>query len=194
MTSKPELRQIFRKALSESLDSDKRALATLALNDRLFEFLSQQSGVWASFQPTGFEADIRPAMKRLSQISWAFPRVEGEKMHFFQVEREASFSLNRWGILEPDATHSAPIDPKSLRGVLVPGLAFDRHCGRLGRGGGYYDRALADITKINPNIMKIGVALDLQVAAQPIPLEPFDVRMDWVLTESGSYQLERINS
>jgi 5-formyltetrahydrofolate cyclo-ligase len=194
MTSKPDLRQSFRRVLSESLETDERAHATRALNDRLVEFLEKQNGLWTSFQPTGFEADIRPAMKRLTQIRWAFPRVEGQALRFFQVSGEASFSLNRWGILEPDSSHSTPVDAKSIAGLLIPGLAFDRKCNRLGRGGGYYDRALAEISNINPNVLKIGVALDFQVSAEPIPMEPFDVPMDWVLTESGSFQLERITS
>jgi 5,10-methenyltetrahydrofolate synthetase len=194
MTSKSDLRQSFRKTLSESLDSNERNEATRSLNRRLVQFLEKQSGLWTSFQPTGFEADIRPAMKSLTQIQWAFPRVEGEKMHFFEVASDATFSLNRWGIMEPDASHSTPVDMKALKGLLVPGLAFDRLCNRLGRGGGYYDRALAEIASINPNIIKIGVALDLQVSTEPIPAEVFDVQMDWVITESESIQLERIHS
>lgn len=65
--------------------------------------------------------------------------------------------------------------------VLVPGLAFDRHGGRLGRGRGYFDRLLA-----TPSLhaIRAAVGLQRQVIAQ-VPMEAHDVRMQWLITEQG---------
>lgn len=65
--------------------------------------------------------------------------------------------------------------------VLVPGLAFDRRGGRLGRGRGYFDRLLA-----TPSLRAIRAAVGLQrqVISQ-VPVEPHDVRMQWLITEQG---------
>jgi 5-formyltetrahydrofolate cyclo-ligase len=65
--------------------------------------------------------------------------------------------------------------------VLVPGLAFDRHGGRLGRGRGYFDRLLA-----TPSLRAIRAAVGLQrqVIAQ-VPMELHDMRMEWLITEQG---------
>jgi len=60
--------------------------------------------------------------------------------------------------------------------VLVPGTAFDLRGNRLGRGMGFYDRLLAKIRGV-----KCGLGFDEQIAVE-IPVEPHDVRMDFILT------------
>ena len=62
---------------------------------------------------------------------------------------------------------------------LVPGLGFARNGGRLGRGAGYYDRLLA-----GSNALKIGLAYEERVFER-LPAEEHDVRMDYLLTETG---------
>ena len=63
--------------------------------------------------------------------------------------------------------------------ILVPGLAFDLRGGRLGRGRGYYDRFLAGATGL-----RVGVCFEDQIVAD-VPLEPHDLRMDFVVTPSS---------
>jgi 5-formyltetrahydrofolate cyclo-ligase len=86
----------------------------------------------------------------------------------------------RFGIGEPVPELPAiPVEVLKGPGVLwlVPGLAFDRHGNRLGRGGGFYDRLLADAIGV-----KIGLAFSCQLV-QEVPALPHDVRMDWIVTE-----------
>ena len=61
---------------------------------------------------------------------------------------------------------------------LVPGLAFDRSGRRLGRGGGHYDRTLA-----NAPGWKIGLAGSYQISNEDLPEEDHDIRMDAISTE-----------
>lgn len=70
--------------------------------------------------------------------------------------------------------------------IIVPGLAFDRHGRRLGRGGGYYDRFLRSY----PEAVRIGVAWDCQIMAQ-VPVSGWDRRMDAVLTPRRYWQAEK---
>ena len=191
MQSKSDLRRKFRARLSEATAADPSALAHGALSEKLVGFLAAQGGTWASYQPTGMEADIRNAMSELDGISWAFPRVEGESMVFFTVEdgrENHGFSLNKWGILEPDPAHAKKVALEEIEGLLVPGLAFDRKCNRLGKGGGFYDRFFSQLQATKSQALKIGVALDCQIADQDLPVEPFDVPMDWVVTESRCFK------
>ena len=67
--------------------------------------------------------------------------------------------------------------------VLVPLLAFDDHGGRLGQGGGFYDRTLAALRAVGP-VQGIGLAFAGQ-RADTLALEPHDQRLDGVLTEDG---------
>ena len=82
------------------------------------------------------------------------------------------------GILEPVST-SKKADARDVECCVVPGLAFDGHANRLGRGGGYYDRLLE---KLPENAAKIGLAFSFQVLPK-IPLENCDRPLDIVLTE-----------
>lgn len=62
--------------------------------------------------------------------------------------------------------------------VLIPGLAFDASGTRLGRGKGYFDRALEN----NKTTLKIGVGFEVQLL-DSLPQEEHDVKMDFVVTE-----------
>jgi 5-formyltetrahydrofolate cyclo-ligase len=62
--------------------------------------------------------------------------------------------------------------------IIVPGVAFDRHNNRMGRGRGFYDRLL----KSTPNAYKVGVAFNFQMV-ELVPTEEFDVPMNAVITE-----------
>ena len=67
--------------------------------------------------------------------------------------------------------------------VLVPGIAFDRFGGRVGKGAGYYDRALAPLDKQSrPALLGLGFALQL---TQRVPMTTHDVYLDAVVTESA---------
>jgi 5-formyltetrahydrofolate cyclo-ligase len=76
-----------------------------------------------------------------------------------------------FGIREPEISMQLP----SFDLAIIPGLAFDRHNNRLGRGKGYYDRFLK-----TTSACKVGVCFDFQVV-DSVPVEPFDVKMDTVV-------------
>lgn len=82
----------------------------------------------------------------------------------------------QFGIGEP--TGEIFTDYDSIDLIIVPGVAFDRHNNRMGRGRGFYDRLL----KTTPNAYKIGIAFDFQLFDE-IPTEPFDVPMNTVISE-----------
>jgi 5-formyltetrahydrofolate cyclo-ligase len=99
-----------------------------------------------------------------------------------------------YGIMEPNPAVSLPIvDGYVPDIVLVPGLAFDRQGGRLGYGGGYYDRFAeaaisgADINNAT-NTLWLGVSFDAQFI-DDVPTEEHDLKMDGWITESGIFML-----
>lgn len=67
--------------------------------------------------------------------------------------------------------------------IFVPGLAFDALGNRLGRGTGYYDRALANLTGRKKRPVLVGLALDEQIVKK-IPCEKHDIAMDYICTPS----------
>ena len=84
-----------------------------------------------------------------------------------------------WGIGEP--LPSAPALEPDV--ILMPLLAFDARGYRLGYGGGFYDRTLAQLRTLKP-VLTIGLAFDEQ-RVEAVPHVDYDQRLDWVLTPSG---------
>ncbi len=83
------------------------------------------------------------------------------------------------GIPEP-LPHCPVAAPADIDWVLVPGVAFDRQGGRLGYGGGYYDRLLPMLPR---HAARIAGAFDLQLVGK-VPVGPHDVRVDAIVTPS----------
>ena len=86
-----------------------------------------------------------------------------------------NFKPNKWGILEP-VDGRRPDSETDLDLIICPGLAFDCHNNRLGRGKGYYDRYLTDVS-----CKTVGICLKEQMIAS-VPVDSRDVKMDCVIT------------
>jgi 5-formyltetrahydrofolate cyclo-ligase len=123
------------------------------------------------------DAGLRAMGKRL-----AYPRIvpNARRLKFHIVDDLAFLRPGQFGIYEPD--ESLPlIEPHQLDAVVLPGLAFDLSGGRLGWGGGFYDRSLSE----TPEVVKVGFAFEAQLI-EIVPVDESDVRMDCVITEEGA--------
>ena|ERR1700733_5392051 len=141
------------------------------------------NAVVASYWPIRDEADPRALAAALASRghSIVLPVVAGpEAALSFRPWRDGdALSPNRHGTHEPQA-HRDAVAPHVL---LVPLLAFDKDGVRLGYGGGYYDRTLAEL-RSRGHIVAIGVAYAGQEVAK-LPHDAHDQRLDVVVTELG---------
>jgi 5-formyltetrahydrofolate cyclo-ligase len=103
------------------------------------------------------------------------------------LEPDAPMIFRRWSPGEPLELDQAGVPaPLPLAGTVIPDLiltpllAFDAHGGRLGQGGGYYDRTFAAL----PDAVRIGFAYAGQ-QVEGLPIESHDIRLHGVLTEVG---------
>jgi 5-formyltetrahydrofolate cyclo-ligase len=113
---------------------------------------------------------------------------DGRTIEFAVVEEMESLRPGRYGVREPDS--QCPVQPMGADAiVLVPGCAFDRAGGRLGRGAGYYDRALAACEDKAGRPRFIGIGFERQVVPL-VPMSSLDIRMDGIATEMGFFLLE----
>lgn len=104
------------------------------------------------------------------------PRVAGRDIALHAVRSFAELAPGAFGILEPRA--DSPVCAlEETDCVIVPGVAFDAAGGRVGRGGGYYDRFLSRV----PAAPRIALAWEWQVFAQ-VPADARDERVDWIVT------------
>jgi len=140
----------------------------------------------AAFWPVHGEADIRPALLALMERNTLIylPRMEGLELHFVPIDslNSSKLSLNSHGIPEPRG-ESVPLS--SLDCVLVPALGFDASCNRLGRGKGFYDRALST-QDLQP--VRIGVGFSDQIVEEGLEPNAHDVPMHLVVTEQKIYR------
>ncbi|THF74737.1 5-formyltetrahydrofolate cyclo-ligase [Cohnella fermenti] len=110
---------------------------------------------------------------------------ENEGLELRAIRSASDWTNGRWGVPEPDPQtceligQDEPVDV-----VIVPGLAFDRSGGRLGYGGGYYDRLYEWMLRAGKSSAWIGFAYDLQLVTGMLPREPHDLKLDGLATES----------
>lgn len=127
------------------------------------------------------ELPSRPLFEALGELGRPrlLPRVRGDALEWAAVSSWEALRPGRFGILEPAGESVPAPGPGDL--VLVPGLAFDAGGGRLGRGGGYYDRAFPASA---PSPLLVGVGYRFQCVAA-VPREGRDRRLDAIVHEAG---------
>lgn len=123
------------------------------------------------------EVDLAPVVARHSGRRWVYPRVEGDRLAFHVVENPAAdLTSGAFGVREPSP--SLPVvELSEIDAFFCPGLAFDARGGRLGRGRGFYDRALA---RARPDALRIGVCYACQMVEDTLS-EAHDIRMHGVI-------------
>lgn len=174
--SKPELRgkmRGLRKRLAE-LNPEASARAADHAGD------VPAADVVALYRAAGSELDTDALARALIRQgrSLCLPVV---------IERDAPMQFRRWTPRAPLQLDLAGMAaPPPLAQVVTPDLiitpllAFDRFGGRLGQGGGYYDRTFA----ATPRAIRIGFAYARQ-EVERLPIEPHDMPLHGVLTEAG---------
>ena len=125
------------------------------------------------------EIDLSPFIRKMleSGANVVAPRWNGETYELAVLKGldEAHLKQGPMGILEP--AEAEIVSPKEVEVWLVPGLAFTRSGKRLGYGGGWYDRLLAEAQKES---LKLGIAHAFQVV-DDLPREPHDIMLSKVV-------------
>ena len=116
----------------------------------------------------------------LDRCQFFAPRIDAQDELALHVFDDANLARHSMGFYEPQPD-SELIDPQDVDVVLVPGLAFDRNGGRLGRGRGYYDRLIARLPR---GVAVVGVSVD-DAIVDSVPMDDADRRVGWLATESG---------
>jgi 5-formyltetrahydrofolate cyclo-ligase len=147
----------------------------------------------ALYFPNDGEIDPTPAMGR----AWRAGKrcylpvlftMMGNRLRFAPVEPDVPLDINRLGIPEPRVASHRLVDAIELDLILLPLVAFDAGGNRLGMGGGFYDRTLADRLHRRhwhrPRLL--GIAHDFQ-RLERIESRPWDVPLDGIVTDAATY-------
>jgi 5-formyltetrahydrofolate cyclo-ligase len=171
---KDEARRLARQSEPISPDLGSRVV------DGLFSWLSTRlPGTITAYLAMGDEVSVTELFDRLPAWHWVLPRVEEEGSLSFR-DRDVPREIHPFGMTQPISSgRVVPIHEIDV--FLVPGLAFDDFGGRLGRGGGYYDRVLA-IRRTDSDA--VGVTVSSRVIPE-VRVVDHDQPGDWLATEDG---------
>jgi 5-formyltetrahydrofolate cyclo-ligase len=115
--------------------------------------------------------------------NWGFSRCVGNSLVWHQWRSLEELSKGKYNILEP--LSSAPLlYPKDVDLILVPAVACDRRGYRLGYGGGFYDRLLAQPEW--SEIFTVGIVFDFTLFLE-LPIESWDRKLKAVCTETNVF-------
>lgn len=178
-TRKQHLREKLRfrrRHFAANLDEFTRFAAFRAVPAPLAELLDGQSMIGA-YAAWGDEPDILQMLgDHATEGKLALPHHDG---------RVDTMGFRRWNLGDalvkgPWSTRQPANGTESARPTLIfcPLVGFDRHGGRIGQGGGHYDRWFA----AHPDALRIGIGWSVQ-EVDAMPLEASDMPLDAVLTE-----------
>jgi 5-formyltetrahydrofolate cyclo-ligase len=165
-------------ALARRRGLDARSAGHALAGHVLREWAPPAAAVVAGFWPIGGEIDIRPLLHALHdrghRVALPVTPARGEALTFRRWRPGDVLVAERFGTLRPVGDVVVPDV------LLIPLLAFDAAGGRLGYGGGFYDRTLAGL----PNRFRLGCGFAAQ-QVDAVPAGPYDIPLDAVATENG---------
>ena len=184
--SKTDLRKIFagkRRLLSENERKDFSA--QICRNIAETEIFKNSLCV-AFYAADDSEVDLWELFEKFNGSKKFFlPRYKREKKIYEMVQiqdRLHDLTVGKYGIAEPRMELSSAAEQEyECMLYLVPGVAFDDRCQRLGRGKGFYDRLLLNAE------FSMGIFYECQRFDGEIPSEPHDIKLDMIVTEKQIY-------
>jgi 5,10-methenyltetrahydrofolate synthetase len=168
-----------RRALKPK-DAAQKSDAILQRLKSLAEFESART-ILTYVSSKDNEVDTMPLIRRALDanrtvaVPVAVPSTR--QMVWSELKSLDELQTSTFDILEPREDCLRPVQPAETDVAIVPGIAFDTECHRIGYGGGYYDRFLAAFPG-----KKVALAYEVQIY-DSIPAEPHDLPVDIIVTE-----------
>jgi 5-formyltetrahydrofolate cyclo-ligase len=205
--SKDILRQHFLR-IRKSIPESESVIAAKQANDNFLKFINMKGiKTIAFYYPVNAEIDPMILLKSIlfghKDIICALPTVVAKDSHLI-------FHAWKFG----DKVKSNVIYPQLLESliqeetvipdlIIVPLVAFDKKCHRIGYGAGFYDRTIAKLKKENIEKqsslslfslpLTVGYAYEYQKVDSLLPIEQHDVQLDFIVTDKFVYAKEITN-
>lgn len=174
-----------RQQLSSSQwQSDSRSICSHLANSLLFN----NAKTILSYLSFRGEPDLS-SIHLQQKYKWGLPRCEAEKLIWHEYDpSKDKLVKGLYGIDEPSIENSI-INPSDVDLILVPALMCDRYGHRLGYGGGYYDRLLAQAQW--QNMITIGIVFNFAYVAK-LPTQSWDKPLHYICTQFGIQKCQTI--
>ncbi|WP_085247524.1 5-formyltetrahydrofolate cyclo-ligase [Gilliamella mensalis] len=177
------IRQIIRQKRRQ-LSPTERNIAQQAIYQKIFHHqainTAKNIAIFLSFDG---EVDTKPIIEYLWQQNKSvylpiIDPVSSKHLLFLKYTRQTQLIKNKFGILEPELNGLNVLPSRQLDIVFTPLVAFDQRGYRMGMGGGFYDRLLADYQ--TQQILPIGLAFACQ-KVQQLDNKPWDVQLPEII-------------
>ncbi|MBQ9524123.1 MAG: 5-formyltetrahydrofolate cyclo-ligase [Bacteroidaceae bacterium] len=178
MEEKADLRDYIREQKALCTQEQQAAMSEAVVGSIIFGGQWSVATTVLLYYPLADEVDVRPLILMAHQAGHRvlLPVVVGKELELRIYEGEESLRTGAYNIMEPVGPLFPPEEYSQIELAIVPGMAFDAAGHRLGRGKGYYDRLLPQLTAA----YKIGVCYPFQFVSD-VPSEEHDVRMNEVV-------------
>lgn len=167
-------------ARRDDLRAQERSRLSAAILERVIALPEvRDARTVMAFWSFGSEVDTGPLLARLDAAGKeiCLPRIRDGEVLAVGYRPGDPVRPTPFGAMEPAA--GPIVEPETIDVVVTPGVAFDRRGGRVGYGGGYYDRLLA---RIRPDASSVAIAFELQVVDE-VPMGNLDRRVEAIVTE-----------
>lgn len=183
--------KIFKSELRKKILAMRDMLSEEEINSKSFEIrdklwtLKEFSQAKNIFLFVNFKSEVRtiPIIERClaeeRRVILPLTDIKNKRLILYFVNNLKYLKEGAYGILEPDPHLNVRASIKEVDCAIVPGSAFDEKGGRMGYGGGFYDRLLPDL---RPGVSKIALAFEIQIIDE-VPMGYFDQKMDIIITE-----------
>lgn len=149
--------------------------------------LPPAGSVVSAYMPFNAELNVKPLMQKLFEMGYRITtpsnRPNLSQLDFRTWTPDMPLRRNIYGIEESDPAHSEALLPDFM---IVPLIAFDAQCNRLGYGSGQFDRSFAELLTVRKAFFAVGVAYDIQ-RVDAVPVDSNDFRLHMVVTEKNVY-------
>ncbi|RPA64656.1 5-formyltetrahydrofolate cyclo-ligase [Shewanella frigidimarina] len=182
--SRENIRRHVRQERNSLSTEEQSQLALIASRHMLAEIQAQSAQHVALY----FTHDGELATQKLIEALWDvdvnlyLPRIHPfskGNLLFVRYDRDSVMVNNQYGISEPQLNVQHVITVDNLDMIITPLVAFDEHGNRMGMGGGYYDRTLAQVVDNKP--LAVGFAHDCQQVSQ-VPTDFWDIPLPVIIT------------
>lgn len=115
------------------------------------------------------------------------PKVDKQnnELEIYDIKDVGELASGYFGIPEPNVSEDRRMSVENMDLILVPGVAFDEQCNRLGYGKGFYDKFLTkvkDKRSLQPSAFIIALAYEEQIV-EALPSEVHDIKMNKIITD-----------
>ncbi|WP_156854749.1 5-formyltetrahydrofolate cyclo-ligase [Oceanobacillus sp. AG] len=183
MLDKLNLRNLAKDRLTNLSSVERAEIEEKIVQNLTSSDLWNQASTVGVTVSGGLEWDTEPLIRKGWQEgkTVTVPKCvpEERRLDFYQLDDFEQLEASYFNLREPNPHETVKVEKREIDLLIVPGLIFDKRGYRVGFGGGYYDRFLTDFPNRTVSVLYSGQLVE------EVPAEPFDIPVDYLVTENG---------